>query len=605
MSKTIGIDLGTTNSCVCAYEGGDVIVIPNSEGARTTPSVVAFTKTGERIVGVTARRQAVTNPNRTISSIKRHMGSNYSVDIDGKKFTPQEISAIILGKLKTDAEAYLGDKVTDAVITVPAYFTDAQRQATKDAGKIAGLNVKRIINEPTAAALAFGLDKEDNEKVMVYDLGGGTFDVSILEIGDGVIEVLATAGNNKLGGDDFDKCIVDYIISEFKSSDNIDLSTDNVAMQRIIEAAEKAKIELSGTTTTNINIPYITADMTGPKHLDITLTRAKFNSLTDHLVKATEGPVKQALSDSGLKLNEIDKVILVGGSTRIPAVQEFLKILTGKEPFKGVNPDECVAMGAAIQGGVLSGEVKDILLLDVMPLSLGIETLGGVSTKIIDRNTTIPVTKSQIFSTASDNQSSVEVHVVQGEREMAADNKTLGRFSLDGIMPARRGVPQIEVTFNVDANGIVQVSAKDKGTGKEQHITITSSTNMSEKDIEAAVKDSERYANEDKKRKEAVEVKNNADSMIYQTEKTLKDLGDKISSSDRSDIEGAKKALQDSLSSNDTELIKSNTEALQKCLYDMTEKMYNSVKGDNTSYEDNYTESESEPEVYDADFREV
>ena len=605
MSKTIGIDLGTTNSCVCAYEGGDVIVIPNSEGARTTPSVVTFTKTGERMVGAGARRQAVTNPNRTISSIKRHMGSNYSVEIDGKKYTPQEISAIILGKLKSDAEAYLGDTVTDAVITVPAYFTDAQRQATKDAGKIAGLNVKRIINEPTAAALAFGLDKEDNEKVMVYDLGGGTFDVSILEIGDGVIEVLATAGNNKLGGDDFDKCIVDYIIEEFKKSDGIDLSTDNVAMQRIIDAAEKAKIELSGTTTTNINIPYITADATGPKHLDITLSRAKFNSLTEHLVKATEGPVKQALSDSGLKLSEIDKVILVGGSTRIPAVQEFLKILTGKEPFKGVNPDECVAMGAAIQGGVLSGEVKDILLLDVMPLSLGIETLGGVSTKIIDRNTTIPVTKSQIFSTASDNQSSVEVHVVQGEREMAADNKTLGRFSLDGIMPARRGVPQIEVTFNVDANGIVQVSAKDKGTGKEQHITITSSTNMSEKDIEAAVKDSERYANEDKKRKEAVEVKNNADSMIYQTDKTLKDLGDKISSSDRSDIEGAKKALQDSLSSNDTELIKSNTEALQKCLYDITEKMYNSVKGDNTSYEDNYTESKPEPDVYDADFREV
>ena len=605
MSKTIGIDLGTTNSCVCAYEGGDVIVIPNSEGARTTPSVVTFTKTGERMVGAGARRQAVTNPNRTISSIKRHMGSNYSVEIDGKKYTPQEISAIILGKLKSDAEAYLGDTVTDAVITVPAYFTDAQRQATKDAGKIAGLNVKRIINEPTAAALAFGLDKEDNEKVMVYDLGGGTFDVSILEIGDGVIEVLATAGNNKLGGDDFDKCIVDYIIEEFKKSDGIDLSTDNVAMQRIIDAAEKAKIELSGTTTTNINIPYITADATGPKHLDITLSRAKFNSLTEHLVKATEGPVKQALSDSGLKLSEIDKVILVGGSTRIPAVQEFLKILTGKEPFKGVNPDECVAMGAAIQGGVLSGEVKDILLLDVMPLSLGIETLGGVSTKIIDRNTTIPVTKSQIFSTASDNQSSVEVHVVQGEREMAADNKTLGRFSLDGIMPARRGVPQIEVTFNVDANGIVQVSAKDKGTGKEQHITITSSTNMSEKDIEAAVKDSERYANEDKKRKEAVEVKNNADSMIYQTDKTLKDLGDKISSSDRSDIEGAKKALQDSLSSNDTELIKSNTEALQKCLYDITEKMYNSVNGDNASYEDNHTESKPEPDVYDADFREV
>ena len=603
MSKVIGIDLGTTNSCVCAYEGQDVIVIPNSEGSRTTPSVVAFSKTGERIVGVTARRQAVTNPHRTISSIKRHMGSTYSVEIDGKKYTPQEISAITLGKLKADAEAYLGTTVTDAVITVPAYFTDAQRQATKDAGKIAGLNVKRIINEPTAAALAFGLDKEENEKVMVYDLGGGTFDVSILEIGDGVIEVLATAGNNKLGGDDFDNAIVDYIIKEFEAEQGVNLRNDAMAMQRVNEAAEKAKIELSGTTTSEINIPYITADATGPKHLAMTLTRAKFNMLTDHLVKATEGPVKQALSDSGLKLSEIDKVILVGGSTRIPAVQEFLKSLTGKEPFKGVNPDECVAMGAAIQGGVLSGEVKDILLLDVMPLSLGIETLGGVSTKIIERNTTIPVTKSQVFSTAADNQSSVEVHVVQGEREMVAGNKTLGRFSLDGIMPARRGVPQIEVTFSVDANGIVQVSAKDKGTGKEQHITITASTNMSDADIENAIRDAEKYADEDKKRKEAVEVKNHADSMLYQTKKTLDDLGDRVPESDRNAIEDANVALEDSMSSNDTDLIKEKTEALQKCLYDMTEKMYNAVKGD-ANVNDEYVD-ESGDDYIDADFTEV
>lgn len=605
MGKIIGIDLGTTNSCVAAYEGSEVIVIPNSEGARTTPSVVAFSKTGERIVGVAARRQAVTNPNRTISSIKRHMGSNYSVDIDGKKFSPQEISAIVLQKLKADAEAYLGGTVTDAVITVPAYFTDSQRQATKDAGKIAGLNVQRIINEPTAAALAFGLDKDSNEKVMVYDLGGGTFDVSILEIGDGVIEVLATAGNNKLGGDDFDAKIVDYIVNEFKKSEGIDLRQDAMAMQRVIEASEKAKIELSGTVNTNINIPYITADATGPKHLDITLTRALFDSLTSDLVEATRKPVEQALSDSGLKLSEIDKVILVGGSTRIPAVQEFLKKLTGKEPFKGVNPDECVALGAAIQGGVLSGEVTDLLLLDVMPLSLGIETLGGVSTKIIDRNTTIPVTKSQVFSTAADNQSSVDVHVVQGEREMAADNKTLGRFSLDGIMPARRGVPQIEVTFSVDVNGIVTVSAKDKGTGKEQHITITASTNMSQADIDAAIKDSEKYAEEDRKRKEAIEVKNTADTMIYQTNKTLDDLGDKIDSVEKDKILKAKTELETAISSNDVEDIKNKTEVLKTALYDMTEKMYNAVN--NTTPSDDVVEEnyDSDPNVIDTDFTEV
>lgn len=606
MGKIIGIDLGTTNSCVSAYEGSDVIVIPNSEGARTTPSVVAFTKTGERIVGVGARRQAVTNPTRTISSIKREMGSTFTVDVDGKKYTPQEISAIVLGKLKSDAEAYLGGTVTDAVITVPAYFTDAQRQATKDAGKIAGLNVQRIINEPTAAALAFGLDKEENEKVIVYDLGGGTFDVSILEIGDGVIEVLATAGNNKLGGDDFDNAIVDYIVSEFEKSEGLNLKSDNVAMQRVIEAAEKAKIELSGTTSTNINIPYITADAQGPKHLDMTLTRAKFNSLTNHLVEATKGPVEQALKDSNLKLTEIDKVILVGGSTRIPAVQEFLKSLTGKDPFKGVNPDECVAMGAAIQGGVLSGEVTDILLLDVMPLSLGIETLGGVATKIIERNTTIPVTKSQVFSTASDNQSSVEVHVVQGEREMVAGNKTLGRFNLDGIMPARRGVPQIEVTFSVDVNGIVTVSAKDKGTGKEQHITITSSTNMSESDIEAAIKESEKYAEEDKKRKEVIESKNNADNLIYQTTKTLEDLKDKISFEDKEKIEKAKQELQDVLNSEDSVKIKEKMENLQNVLYSITEKIYSSgVTSETDTTNDSGDTDNNSDTVFDADFTEV
>ena len=610
MGRVIGIDLGTTNSCVCAYEGQEVIVIPNSEGGRTTPSVVGFTKTGERIVGATARRQAVTNPTRTISSIKREMGTNYSVEIDGKKYTPQEVSAIILGKLKADAEAYLGDKVTDAVITVPAYFTDSQRQATKDAGKIAGLNVQRIINEPTAAALAFGLDKNENEKIMVYDLGGGTFDVSILEIGDGVIEVLATAGNNKLGGDDFDNAICNYLVEEFKKENDMDLSTDKMAMQRIREAAEKAKIELSGTTTTNVNLPFITADATGPKHLDVNISRSKFEALTEHLVKATEGPVKQALGDSGLKIEEINKVILVGGSTRIPAVQEFLKRFTGKEPFKGVNPDECVAMGAAIQGGVLLGEVTDILLLDVMPLSLGIETLGGVCTRIIERNTTIPVQKSQVFSTAADNQSSVEVHVLQGEREMVAGNKTLGRFSLDGILPARRGVPQIEVTFNVDANGIVEVTAKDKGTGKEQHITITASTNMSESDIENAIKDAEKYADEDKKRKEAVEVKNTADSLIYQTEKTLVDLGDNVSSSDKSDIEDAIKDLKSVLDSEDTATIKDKTVALQQKVYAMTEKMYGAVKGNqnqdfdtsgNMGYEPNEDYVEADYVEYDGD----
>ncbi len=575
MSKTIGIDLGTTNSCVAVMEGGEPVVIPNAEGNRTTPSVVAFSKTGERMVGQVAKRQAVTNPDRTISSIKREMGTNYKVNIDGKGYTPQEISAMILQKLKADAEAYLGAPVTEAVITVPAYFTDAQRQATKDAGKIAGLDVKRIINEPTAAALAYGLDKESDQKIMVYDLGGGTFDVSVLEIGDGVIEVLATAGNNRLGGDDFDECVTRYLVSEFKRDTGIDLGTDKVAMQRLREAAEKAKIELSGVTSTNVNLPYITADATGPKHLDITITRAKFNELTQHLVEATTGPVKQALSDAGLSASDLTKVLLVGGSTRIPAVQDEVKKLTGKDPFKGINPDECVAIGAAIQGGVLRGDVEGILLLDVTPLSLGIETLGGVCTKLIDRNTTIPTKKSQVFSTAADNQTSVEINVLQGEREMARDNKSLGRFHLDGIAPARRGIPQIEVTFDIDANGIVNVSAKDLGTGKEQHITITSSSNMSKEDIDKAVREAEQYAAEDAKRKEDVDVRNSGDQMVYQTEKTLSEMGDKLSPADKSTIEDALAKLKTALSGSDTAAIKSATENLTNEFYKVSEKLYN------------------------------
>ena len=580
MSKIIGIDLGTTNSCVAVMEGGEAVVIPNAEGARTTPSVVAFAKTGERMVGQVAKRQAITNPDRTISSIKREMGSDYKVNIDNKAYTPQEISAMVLQKLKSDAEAYLGQTVTDAVITVPAYFTDAQRQATKDAGRIAGLDVKRIINEPTAAALAYGLDKEKaDQKIMVYDLGGGTFDVSVLEIGDGVIEVLATAGNNRLGGDDFDACITKYLVDEFKKTEGIDLSTDKVAMQRLREAAEKAKVELSGVTTSNINLPYITADATGPKHLDVTLTRAKFNELTHHLVEKTVGPVKQALSDSGLKPSDISKVLLVGGSSRIPAVQEMVKTLIGKEGFKGINPDECVAIGAAIQGGVLGGDVEGILLLDVTPLSLGIETLGGVCTKLIERNTTIPTKKSQIFSTAADNQTSVEVNVLQGEREMAAYNKSLGRFHLDGIAPARRGVPQIEVTFDIDANGIVNVSAKDLGTGKEQHITITSSTNMSKEDIDKAVKEAEMYAAEDAKRKEEIDVRNQGDQMVYQTEKNLNEMGDKLDAADKSEVESKLTALKTALTGTDTAAIKAATEELTQAFYKVSEKMYQAAGG--------------------------
>ncbi len=579
MGKIIGIDLGTTNSCVAVLEGGEPVVIPNAEGARTTPSVVAFAKTGERMVGQVAKRQAVTNPDRTISSIKREMGSNYKVTIDNKAYTPQEISAMVLQKLKADAEAYLGQTVTEAVITVPAYFTDAQRQATKDAGKIAGLDVKRIINEPTAAALAYGVDKEQEQRIMVYDLGGGTFDVSILEIGDGVIDVLATAGNNRLGGDDFDACITKYLVDEFKKAEGIDLSGDKVAMQRLREAAEKAKIELSGVTTSNINLPYITADATGPKHLDVTLTRAKFNELTHHLVEKTAGPVKQALSDSGLQPSDISKVLLVGGSSRIPAVQEMVKSLVGKEGFKGINPDECVAIGAAIQGGVLSGDKEGIVLVDVTPLSLGIETLGGVCTRLIERNTSIPTRKSQVFSTAADNQTSVEVNVLQGEREMAAYNKSLGRFHLDGIAPARRGVPQIEVTFDIDANGIVNVSAKDLGTGKEQHITITASSNMSKEDIDKAVKEAEMYAAEDAKRKEEVDVRNQGDQMVYQTEKTIADLGDKLDAGEKAEVEGKLNALKQALTGTDTAAIKAATEELTQAFYKLSEKLYQQAGG--------------------------
>ena len=579
MSKVIGIDLGTTNSCVAVIEGGEPVVIANAEGARTTPSVVGFGKNGERMVGQVAKRQAITNPDRTVSSIKRQMGSDYKVTIDGKKYTPQEISAMILQKLKTDAEAYLGEKVSEAVITVPAYFTDAQRQATKDAGHIAGLEVKRIINEPTAAALAYGIDKEDDQKVMVYDLGGGTFDVSIIEMGDGVQEVLATAGNNHLGGDDFDQRVMNWIIDEFKKSNGIDLRGDKMAMQRLKEAAEKAKIELSGVTSSDINLPYITVDATGPKHLELTLTRAKFNELTADLVESTMGPVRQAMSDSGLSTSEIDKVLMVGGSSRIPAVQEEIKKFIGKEPFKGINPDECVAIGAALQAGVMGGEVKGLLLLDVTPLSLGIETMGGINTKIIDRNTTIPVKKSQIFSTAVDNQPSVEVHVLQGEREFAKDNKTLGVFHLDGIMPARRGVPQIEVTFDIDANGIVHVSAKDLGTNKEQSISITSSTNMSKDDIEKAVHEAEQFAQEDKQRREEVDTRNNADQMVYQCEKLLSEEGDKFDQADKDALNAEIEGLKEALKGQDINLIKNKQEALQKKFYEVSEKIYKAAQG--------------------------
>ena len=617
MSKIIGIDLGTTNSCVAVMEGGEPVVIPNPEGARTTPSVVGFSKTGERIVGQAAKRQAVTNPERTITSIKRKMGSDYKVSIDGKSYTPQEISAMILQKLKSDAEAYLGEPVTEAVITVPAYFTDAQRQATKDAGKIAGLEVKRIINEPTAAALAYGADKEDDQKIMVYDLGGGTFDVSIIEMGDGIQEVLATAGNNHLGGDDFDDRLINYLADQFKGETGIDLRSDKMAMQRLKEAAEKAKIDLSGMTQTNVNLPFITADATGPKHLDCNITRAKFNELTADLVQATMGPVNQALSDAGLKPSDLDKILLVGGSSRIPAVQEAVKNITGKEPFKGINPDECVAIGAAIQGGVLTGEVKGIVLLDVTPLSLGLETLGGVFTKIIDRNTTIPAKKSQVFSTAADGQTSVEVHVLQGEREMAKDNKTLGMFHLDGIMPAPRGVPQIEVTFDIDANGIVHVSAKDLGTGKEQHITITSSTNMSKEDVEKAVKEAEQYAAEDKKHREEIDARNAADQMVYQSEKTITDLGDKLSADDKSALQSKIDALKEALKGTNVEDITAKQKDLEQKFYEVSAKVYqqsapNGAAGAQPGCDgscdncDNHSAGNGNGDGYvDADYREV
>jgi len=605
MSKVIGIDLGTTNSCVAVMEGGEAVVIANAEGNRTTPSVVAFSKTGERMVGQVAKRQAITNPDRTIASIKREMGSDYKVAVDDKSYTPQEISAMVLQKLKADAEAYLGTTVTEAVITVPAYFTDSQRQATKDAGRIAGLDVKRIINEPTAAALAYGVDKEQAQKIMVYDLGGGTFDVSILEIDDGVIEVLATAGNNRLGGDDFDECVMKYLVAEFKKTEGVDLSNDKVAMQRLKEAAEKAKIELSGVMSSNINLPYITADATGPKHMDVTLTRAKFNELTAHLVDATMGPVRQAMSDAGLKPSDLSKVLLVGGSSRIPAVQEAVKAYTGSEPFKGINPDECVAMGAALQAGVLTGDVKGLLLLDVTPLSLGIETMGGVCTRLIERNTTIPVKKSQIFSTAADNQTSVEVNVLQGEREMAAANKSLGRFHLDGIAPARRGVPQIEVTFDIDANGIVNVSAKDLGTGKEQHITITSSSNMSKEDIEKAVKEAEQFAAQDKKLKEEVETRNHADQLVYQSEKTLSEMGDKIPAEDKDKVQAGIDKLKETLKGTDTDAIKAATEELTQAFYAVSEKLYQQANPQDAGCAGDCGGAEGGQQYYDADYKVV